>query len=187
MIVTEKLVLKKLEFKDALDLSKWGVHEDERFTDYNLSDMDVRKSRIWYKYKSQTKSQIYFSMRTADDKLVGYIGLKEYNPETKSAYLGIVIDPNEVNKGYGKESINALVEYAFDVYGLEKVYLKVNNFNKRAMACYTSCGFVDLYQYEEEFENQKLDIEDEDFDEFFVVKDGVIFSKNTVMVIDNKR
>lgn len=187
MISTERLVLEDFKFEDALEISNWGKHDDEKFIDYNLSDLDEFEIKMWYRYKKETREQKYFSIRDKSNTLVGYLGLKQYNRFTKTAYLGIVMDPNELNKGYGKESIKALLKYAFEVYGIDRIYLNVNNFNKRAISCYKSCGFREFSYYEEVFENQKLDTTSENFNEFFVVKEGAIFSKNTVMVIDNTR
>lgn len=187
MITTERLTLEDFTLDDAFEIEQWGKHTDERLIDYNLSDLDDFEIKMWYRQKREMKTQKYFAIRDKSRKLVGYVGLKQYDKFTKTAFLGIVLDPNEMDKSYGEESIKALITMGFTVYGLDRIFLNVNNFNKRAIKCYEKCGFRKFCSYEEVFENQRLDTHDEEFDEFFIVKDGTIFSKNTTMAIDNKR
>ena len=187
MIKTPRLTLSDLKIEDALEISSWGKHHDERFIDYNLSDLDDFEIKMWFRQKRETRLQKYFALRDNSHKLVGYIGLKQYDKFTKSAFLGIVLDPNEMNKGYGEESIKALIKCAFERYNLRRIYLNVNSFNKRAISCYKKCGFREFSRYEEVFENQKMSTTADDFEEFFSVKDDKIYSKNLTMAIDNKR
>lgn len=135
MITTERLTLEGLTLNDAFEIEQWGKHTDERLIDYNLSDLDDFEIKMWYRQKREMKTQKYFAIRDKSRKLVGYVGLKQYDKFTKTAFLGIVLDPNEMDKSYGEESIKALIDIAFNVYGLDRIFLNVNNFNIRAIKC----------------------------------------------------
>ncbi|MCI2424239.1 GNAT family N-acetyltransferase [Saccharopolyspora sp. K220] len=47
-----------------------------------------------------------------------------------------------LGRGLGSEATQLVLEYAFTELGLHRVDLRVLAFNERAIACYTTCGFV---------------------------------------------
>ncbi len=52
-------------------------------------------------------------------------------------------DKDYWGKGYGREAISLLLQYAFQYHNLHKVWLRVNANNVRAMGAYRACGFVE--------------------------------------------
>lgn len=78
------------------------------------------------------------------DKIIGTIGLKDFNWVNRSATLGIFIGETEYrSKGYGAEAIMLLLEYAFKYLNLHSVRLTLLEANERAHKCYLKCGFKD--------------------------------------------
>ncbi|MEW5995345.1 MAG: GNAT family protein, partial [Candidatus Zixiibacteriota bacterium] len=55
--------------------------------------------------------------------------------------LGVIIDPDERKKGYGKEALQILGRYLFSHRGLNKVYAQTAAFNEGAVALLESLGF----------------------------------------------
>lgn len=55
--------------------------------------------------------------------------------------LAILIDQKHQAKGYGKEAINLLLEFAFNILNLNNVILEVIEFNKNAIKAYNDIGF----------------------------------------------
>ena len=84
----------------------------------------------------------YLSIVNEKEIIVGYITFKEIN-EFKNLYvLGIIIDKNFWNIGYGQDSIKILLKYLFMDMAAHRVELQVLDFNLRAIECYKKCGFV---------------------------------------------
>lgn len=80
----------------------------------------------------------------ADDKVIGFCGLFRFNWTHRHCELGIGIgDRDYWSKGYGRESIGLLLEYAFVHRNLNKVCLSTHSENLRAMACYRASGFIE--------------------------------------------
>ena len=80
----------------------------------------------------------------ADGKLIGQCALFNVNATAQTCELGITIGDKEYwGRGYGHESINLLVEYAFRYHNYRKVWLQVHAGNERAMRAYQACGFVE--------------------------------------------
>ena len=57
------------------------------------------------------------------------------------ATLGLLLNKSFQSKGYGKESIDLLLEFAFNILNLNNVMLYVIDFNEKAIAMYKSLGF----------------------------------------------
>lgn len=79
-----------------------------------------------------------------DGKLIGSCSLYHLDATARSCELGIVIgDRGYWGRGYGREAVRLLVDYAFRHRNLHKVRLNVTADNERAIRSYRSCGFVE--------------------------------------------
>lgn len=127
--------------RDAKELHKyvndWEVRQYLNMF-YPISEVEeeefVRNS--WEKKKSGT--DFIFAI---DDKesgqLIGTIGLHKIDWKNRNAELGIAIWKKDYwGKGYGADAIKTLLKYAFHELNLHKVYLRVHDFNKRAIRYY---------------------------------------------------
>lgn len=84
---------------------------------------------------------------TANDaagKLIGHCGLFHHDHVSRTVELGIGIgDRDYWGRGYGREAVGLLVDYAFRLRNLRKVHLAVYGSNTRAIRCYQAAGFVE--------------------------------------------
>ena len=92
----------------------------------------------WVEKKLENKELIY-SMVTMDEAFIGNIELMDATD--KVAELGIAITKDMQDKGYGKEAIRRLIDYAFKEIKLDRLFLKVYKDNSRAIHVYQECGF----------------------------------------------
>lgn len=78
----------------------------------------------------------------ADGAVIGTFELDFINYETmECSVCRFLIDPAFRGKGIGRESLNRIVEAAFDELHMKKVRLSVFDFNKNALRCYKNAGF----------------------------------------------
>ena len=79
----------------------------------------------------------------ADGKFIGACALFQFDTVAHTCALGITIgDKAYWGRGYGREAVNLLLEYAFVFQNIRRVYLTVNGNNERAIRAYQGCGFV---------------------------------------------
>jgi RimJ/RimL family protein N-acetyltransferase len=84
-----------------------------------------------------------FSVVTRDDELfVGHVSLFDGDAKDRSATFGIVLGPEHWSKGLGTEATQLMVRYGFLELGLHRIQLNVWAYNERAVAAYTTAGFV---------------------------------------------
>jgi RimJ/RimL family protein N-acetyltransferase len=80
----------------------------------------------------------------ADDVVIGICGLFAFESAGRVCELGITIgDKDYWGKGYGREAVSLLLDYAFRLQNARRVYLRVHARNVRAIRAYLACGFVE--------------------------------------------
>lgn len=80
----------------------------------------------------------------ADDKYIGGCALFHFDQIAHTCEMGIGIgDRAYWGYGYGRDAIRVLLDYAFRLRNLHKVWLTVNSDNERAIRSYERCGFVE--------------------------------------------
>lgn len=143
-LVGERIYLSPRNIEDAEVYTMWM--NDFEVTDYtgrsaNMLTLDAEKKYLENKnLNSETTAFAIVDLKT--DKMVGTIGLENINRNHRTAVLGIFIgDPDYRNNGYGTETIQLVLDFAFNYMNLNSVNLTVLDCNERAIRCYKKCGF----------------------------------------------
>ncbi len=80
----------------------------------------------------------------ADGYFIGRCGLFSFEHTNQTCELGIGIGNADYrDRGYGRDALRVLLDYAFRLRNMRKVWLTVNADNPRAIRAYTVCGFVE--------------------------------------------
>jgi len=143
-IETKRLVLRAVEPKDARFLTDLINDPDVRSAmgAYDLvfpmsADMEER----WIESVSK-KDEVHLivTLRTGGSPL-GMLSLKDINDRNGSAHLSIILQKKSWGKGYGTEAVTGALCLLFDRMNMHRVWLRVAEYNKRAIACCKKCGF----------------------------------------------
>jgi RimJ/RimL family protein N-acetyltransferase len=151
MIEGKRLRLRSFELSDLEEIMKhWNNMELRNLVGSpDRGPVSIADEEEWIKQtwkQRQEKSGFTFAIETvADKKLVGGTGLFNFNWSSRSAVFGISIyDPKNWGKGYGQETTNLVLGFAFNTLNLNRVELYTFDFNKRAQKCYRSVGFREV-------------------------------------------
>lgn len=80
----------------------------------------------------------------ATEKLIGNCGLHAIDWKNRVGEVGIMIGEKEYqSKGYGTEAMELLLDYGFKTVNLNRIQLRVYEFNSRAINSYNKIGFVE--------------------------------------------
>ena len=80
----------------------------------------------------------------ADGLCIGRCGLFDFSDTHRTCGLGIGIgDRAYWSRGYGREAVALLLDYAFRLRNMRRVWLWVHADNERAIRAYRACGFVE--------------------------------------------
>ena len=96
--------------------------------------------------RANMKKNLQFTFGIVDKvskKLIGTISLTKVDWISRTSELGVAIWNKEYwGKGYGTEAIILLLDYGFSFLNLRKVWLRVFDFNIRAIKAYEKVGFI---------------------------------------------
>jgi RimJ/RimL family protein N-acetyltransferase len=155
MLEGKLIRLRALEASDLERAYTWV--NDYEVTQYLMLRYPMSRTQE-EKYLSETSGQgssfqdVRLAIETKDSTHIGMTGLHRARPEDRGAELGIMIgDKSFWSNGYGTDTVQTLLRFAFDQMNLHKVMLGVFDFNERAQACYRKCGFVDEGRFREEY------------------------------------
>lgn len=153
----KRIVIKKLEIEDVFHMRDWGFHKNPLLEDYNFPHMTDKEIEKWYGIKTHSFRDKYYGIRDENSKLIGYMGIKNIKLIKRESTLGIVFDPNKMDKGYGTETLSVFLNYYFTEMNMKRMYLEVAEFNTRAKRVYEKMGFKEDGYYLDLFLESKLD------------------------------
>ena len=77
-----------------------------------------------------------------EGKCIGTVGLRPYLEDKKAKFAIEIYDSNIYGRGIGTTVTKMVLKYAFEVLDYHKVFLRVLDYNTRAIKCYEKCGFI---------------------------------------------
>jgi len=147
MIFGKTVILREKNLDDARDDYLWEIDPELAHLDAAPSKTTITFSQYLLDYADEVRNPSITSRRLAVDTFDGrHIGNCSYygiNQTRSEAELGIMIGNRDYwDKGYGTDVVTTLVDYIFRNIGLNRIYLKTLDFNKRAHRCFGKCGFT---------------------------------------------
>ena len=138
------LCLRKIEPSDLPFLYQWendATMWSDSDTHNPLSRHELRQ------YIESSMGDIYRDGQlrlVIDDEGVtlGCIDLFDFDARNRKAAIGVYIAPNMRGKGFGKKSVELLLDYVFDFLKLRMVYAIIGVKNHSCSRIYESLGFV---------------------------------------------
>ena len=105
--------------------------------------VSIENVKIWYESTTADPNQVLLGIYNFVNKsLIGIARLMFIDYQHKTAEIGLYLGDESIRgRGFGKSSVNELIQHAFLGMGLERLYLRVLDSNKAAQRCYLSCGF----------------------------------------------
>lgn len=143
MLTGDRVVLRPFRPEDVeplwqarLDRVTWAQTSDAPLLPQTLTEYRAR-------YEAPvTGSDAQFAVE-ADGALAGRCGLFHVDDLARHAELGILLLEHARGRGYGKDVLRVLLDYAFRSRNLRRVHLQTLPSNVAAVAAYRAVGFVE--------------------------------------------
>ena len=98
------------------------------------------------------KKRYGFSIRKSDDNtIIGHCIIREIDWTVPKGEVGYWIDAAHEGKGYAREAVNALVNFAFKTLDMKKLFLRAVPLNRRSLDLAEKCGFSKEGYLKDEF------------------------------------
>ena len=185
LIKGKKTRIRYLLREDVDKMQNWGRHADPLLMHYNFPKMSEKERDEWYKIKAKKLNKRSYAIENLRGEVIGYLSIRDIKWLKRESELGIVMNPNAMNKGYGTDAIQAFLEYYFRDMRMSSIVLRAAKYNERAIQCYKKCGFRKIGEGDFEFEDQYAEIfynpAYADLKRLFVEKDQKIMTRYTQM------
>ena len=99
----------------------------------------AEQERRWVQKKLAENASVFTMLEKATGAFIGNIEFMDV--ADGAGELGIAITAGMQDRGYGTETVRAMVRYGMDELGLRRIFLKVFPDNARAIHVYEKCGF----------------------------------------------
>jgi RimJ/RimL family protein N-acetyltransferase len=148
MIYGDRMRLRSPERSDLERFVRW-INDPDVIQGLSLyRPMSMVEEEKWFENMLQRdpdEHPLVIEIRQSDQGWlpIGTLGLFGIEWRARSAELGIMIGEKSYwDQGYGSEAIRLLLNHAFEVLNLNRVFLRVFEFNGRAIRAYEKIGFV---------------------------------------------
>ena len=109
--------------------------------------LTLEQEEKWYERAvSRGESDVAFTIYDkATVRPIGNTDLRQIDHRNRTASFGIAIgEPDARGQGYGTETTQLMLDYAFTVQGLHNVMLHVHEYNVAGIRAYTRAGFKEF-------------------------------------------
>jgi ribosomal protein S18 acetylase RimI-like enzyme len=131
----------ELTEKYAKEISTWKY--DNEYSVYNYPDWNIISAQKWAITVAEKRKNEFMAVIN-ETRLCGYF---RFLVNDQIVMVGLGLNPQFCGKGYGKQLMD-LITREFEKRFTDKILeLEVRTFNKRAIRCYLSAGFLKLHTY----------------------------------------
>ncbi|TCL62097.1 RimJ/RimL family protein N-acetyltransferase [Hydrogenispora ethanolica] len=140
-----KIRLRPLAIKDLATMAQWNCDPElQSFVDCDLPS-DPQQLERWYHANVPDRNYQIFAMETLAGELIGDMELDHICWNKREAELRIRIgDRRYWGQGLGSQAIQLMLNYTMGERGFNRIYLRVYEFNERAIHCYLKNGFQQI-------------------------------------------
>jgi RimJ/RimL family protein N-acetyltransferase len=126
-IMSDRLVLRALTLADASDVARLAGRREIADTTISIPHpYSEQQARDWIEAHtgppSADKVTVFAITLKTDGRLIGTMGLREIDREHSQAEMGFWIGTEWWGRGYATEAARAVLGYAFEELGLNRVY-----------------------------------------------------------------
>ena len=141
-VIKGKVVsLRPLKKEDCRKVCSWVNSPYIRETVDIKEKVSLEEEYEWFDKAERDVTKLVFAIDVEKDH-IGNISLRNVSRVEKEGELTIFIGEESMQgKGYGYDALISFLGFCFDSMDLQRVYLKVFNYNKRAISLYRKAGF----------------------------------------------
>jgi len=139
----EQVWLRALEKEDILGHPIQDA-DLAHFAGFRRSFSQIEAERFIQKLAAGGDESVNFSIcRLDSDEPIGGVGLRDIDRTNGAAEVAIfIMDRGQWGKGLGTDAMRAMLDFGFGEMRLERVWLRVFDYNPRAVRSYEKAGFL---------------------------------------------
>ena len=137
------IAFRTIEKEDLEILRKLNNDESTYLNLLNIDFIDEENQLNWWKnlHKNKNDKRYVICNQNDQNEIIGRLRIQNINYNHNNCEVGLDIYPEYRGKGYGVKSYEMLLDFLFNQFNMNMVYLKVADFNPKAMKLYKKVGF----------------------------------------------
>lgn len=140
----KKVILRAIEEEDLPSFHAWGSDPDlwQLLGGWHFPT-SKESTRQWFQKIQGDQLNIRLAVSTVEDGVLGLANLLDIDWKNKHAFHGMMLgNPSVRGKGLGKDTVMAIMRYAFEELGLQRLDGSMIEFNAASTALYCGkCGW----------------------------------------------
>lgn len=142
-LVGSNVYLRPFEREDLVHTRRWFNDPETRVLIGSVLPESRAGAEAWYDRIKEDQARVWFALVLREgDRVIGEAGLLRMHHFWRTTDLTMIIGERDAqNRGYGREAIDLLLDYAFGALNFHRVAVGVVGFNHRALRFYEKVGF----------------------------------------------
>lgn len=140
------IALRPLQTTDSSDLHRW--FNDQKVLE-NLGAMHIffcvsleEEERVVREKIEKEDESNFIIVDGEENRSIGWCALTNIDSRNESTEIQVIIGEEEYReRGYRRETVRLMLDRAFEVMNMHRVFLRVAEYNHTAISCYRACGF----------------------------------------------
>ncbi|MGK9369488.1 GNAT family N-acetyltransferase [Melioribacter sp. Ez-97] len=143
MFIYKDIAFRVIEKEDLEILRKLHNDPSTWINLYNIDFVDEEGQIEWWKnlHKNKNDKRYVICFAEKPKEIIGRLRIQIINHQHQNCEIGLDILSEYRGKGYGKKSYEMILEFLFNHFNMNMVYLKVADFNPNAKKLYEKVGF----------------------------------------------
>jgi UDP-4-amino-4,6-dideoxy-N-acetyl-beta-L-altrosamine N-acetyltransferase len=142
MLSSPRIRIRAIEEADLSLIASWRSDPSVYEYFYEYLPISLREQKNWYEKQLNNSNEFNFIVADKDNKPIGTVSIYNIDRRNRKADWGrLIIADSHRGKGFGKESLLLIMQYAFDHLNLHRLYCEVLEDNKKAKNLYELVGF----------------------------------------------
>lgn len=144
-MTTTKITLRAIEPED-LDML-YRIENDDELWGVGITNVPYSRY-VLHQFLSETTSDIYADkqvrlvIENEEHLLVGLADLMSFDPKNNRAELGLVVMREHRNKGYARQAVVKMEEYALNTLHLHQIYAVIPVDNESSLQLFRNHGYT---------------------------------------------
>lgn len=146
-IVGKKVILRAVEEQDLPLLHQWANDPEiwKLLGGWRFAS-NLESTRTWFKGLVQDSKNLRYAITTREEgELIGTANIINIDMKNANAFHGMMLGPVATRgHGYGRDTVMAVMRYAFDELRLERLDGDIIDYNQASYKLYVGkCGWVE--------------------------------------------
>jgi [ribosomal protein S5]-alanine N-acetyltransferase len=155
-IIAEQILLRYVTHDDCGKMLELNKSSLEFYKSLVNPLLDAESFKLYVDRNLEEANECFIICRKDDNKIVGAINLSQiFRKAFQNAYLGYSLGVNFTGKGYMSETVELILQHAFENLQLHRIEANVQPHNLASIKVLQRCGFT-----KEGFSRKYLKIDD---------------------------